>query len=97
MNHFGHPQKRMCNRFGCDGRMRPTEELVPLATPGPDQLRIFECTRCENRQPWLDDPAMDGSFAELHKIKNHEGWHGVSMMSDPYCYPPKPPTSRRTR
>lgn len=79
------PKKRKCNQINCTGRMRPTRYLNTQNT----QLRIFRCCVCGKENPWLDDPLLDGSHGELHKLKNGEGHSGLSMLSDPIFYPPK--------
>lgn len=80
------PYPRKCNQYSCDGLMRPTREFCEYN----DTLRIHQCVKCGKKNPWLDKPLLNGSFAQLHCIK----WNlfsGMSMMSDPNIYPPKPP------
>ena len=59
--------------------MRPTREFHYLGKTH----RIYRCVDCGNEQPWLENPKMDGSFAELHKYKDGSGFSILSMLSDP--------------
>lgn len=86
---------RRCIIAGCDGRMRPTREMLTFGGNVEKPLcRIFRCTVCGNERPWVAAPYMNGSFAELHCIAQGE-WSCVSMASDPLMNRPKKP--RRTK
>lgn len=89
-------EQRRCNQYGCKGLMRPTRKLEE--TPYSDEayrLRYYRCTGCGHENLWLNDPAMDGSFGQVHSLKVKGGGHsGASMMSDPRFHPPKRPTRK---
>ena len=77
--------RRTCNQYGCGGRMRDTGIA---STFGPDH-NVFICIKCGHREPWLNNPVMNGSFGELHLSNESKAYSGLSMMSDPQFYPPK--------
>ena len=81
-------KQRKCNIINCTGIMRPTREMWDCngAIPQPNH-RIFQCVICGNRQPWLDKPKTDGSFCDLHRMKDGNN-STLSMLSDPEAYPP---------
>lgn len=92
------PQRRCWVPSCRSSRMEPTEQMR-----GP--LRVFRCQDCGAEFPWVDEPKMDGSYAQTHKVDS--GYAMSSMMSDPDCavfteeqkekfhnYTPKP---RRTK
>lgn len=81
--------ERKCNKYGCDGTMRPTRAMYTCggAIKNPTH-RIFKCVKCGKENPWVDKPYLNGSFAQLHMIKD-VGHSCLSMMSDPKCYTPK--------
>lgn len=80
---------RMCNIYGCNGEMRPTRDMHHLS----DDHRIFRCTVCGNKTPWVDKPLLNGSFGELHRVDG--GSSGLSLMSDPNFYPTQKPERKR--
>jgi uncharacterized C2H2 Zn-finger protein len=45
--------------------------------------RWWKCPKCGARMQWVDNPAMDGSVAEKHKVKG--AFSTSSMLSDPDC------------
>jgi hypothetical protein len=87
----------MCNKYGCDGVMRPTRKMWDLdgEIKNPTH-RIFKCAICGTENPWVDKPVMNGYFGELH-IAEGLCASGLSMLSDPVFYPPKNPLLNRRR
>ena len=96
---------RICNKYGCGGRMRPTPEVFlpiwvqPCARTEKYKMRNWKCVKCENITPWLADPEPIGTAADYHHARNSpfSEFNGYSMMSDPRFYPPNPPISRRNK
>ena len=84
MNTYGHPMMRMCNTANCDGEMFPTRRTAAHCS----DYRIYRCPICGKENPWLDKPKLNGTFGELHCIETNM-YSGLSMMSDPFIYPPK--------
>jgi len=73
---------RYCNIEHCDGLMRPTRDMHIYAHGGASaHLRMFRCTECDNRMPWVAKPVLNGTHAELHNVGT--GYCVTSMLSDP--------------
>lgn len=70
--------------------MRPTRSLHRVSK----SHRIFKCVLCGNETPWLDKPALNGTFGELHRTEEGVS-SGLSLMSDPVFCPPLPERKRR--
>lgn len=76
---------RICNQYGCGGRMRDTGKASTFA---PDH-NIYTCVKCGHRAPWLNNPVLNETPGELHLSVESKAYSGLSMMSDPRFYPPK--------
>ena len=78
--------RRTCNQYRCGGRMRDTGEAHELNS----DHNIYACIECGHKEPWLNNPVLNGDAAELHLSIESKAYSGLSMMSDPRFYsPPK--------
>lgn len=81
--------ERKCNKYGCGGAMRPTRRMWDLDGDIPKPThRYYRCTTCGNETPWLDKPNLKNIAGALHNMPEG-GISGLSLMSDPFFYPPK--------
>lgn len=81
--------ERKC--WNCFEPLEPTEELV-----NGGRNRVFQCPACGAKMLWVNEPLLNGSYAEKHALKGG-GHSGISMLNDPECsvfgpakYPPPP-------
>lgn len=81
-NAYGYSRNRLCNTEGCQGILQSTNELWDCdGKINSGELTWYECPVCHSRSVWIAKPILDGTAAELHKVKH--GYSVISMNSDP--------------